>query len=449
MKIDFKNYIYIKKDNNISKASCDNESIATIVLDAQNSIQDFETMIDSYKSTIGDSEVIVTSPMVDIVSLRASVIASKESDCTVIPCIDTSADINMEAFAVTLEAAGADAIGVCAGNYLKAEKAVKKVQLSCSLPIFIDIEDELTDEQLSKLIGFNVRIFSTDISCDIKVPQIKPCEKVLLTSSTHVLQIDTNNKTYIIGERVNPTGKPKLAQAMKDMDIDYIKKRVSSQIADGSNIIDVNVGAAGVDENALLKKLATELSQVEIPICFDSFNTDALEVALRNYCGRAIINSASAANNDYEKIIDIAVKYGAMLILLPYAHKISLTCDDRIETIKPLLECANKKGLTKRDILIDGVIMAVANDVTAPGEAVKFVKWCKEEGLMTVAGVSNISFGLPNREAINREFLSMLINAGLTTAIVNPTKENNEVIDACHLLSGKDEWCMGWINKNR
>jgi 5-methyltetrahydrofolate--homocysteine methyltransferase len=93
--------------------------------------------------------------------------------------------------------------------------------------------------------------------------------------------------------------------------------------------------------------------------------------------------------------------------------------------------------------------MAVANDVTAPNEAVKFVKWCKSEGLMTVAGVSNISFGLPNREAINREFLSMLINSGLTTAIVNPTKDNNEVIDACHLLSGKDEWCMSWINKNR
>lgn len=448
MKLDFKNYIYIKKDNRSFKASCNNESIDVLVLDAQNSIPDFETMIDNYKSAIGDSKVIVTSPTADLVALRASIIASKESDCTVIPCIDTNADINMEAFAVTLEAAGADAIGIYGDDYLKAKKAVEKIQSSCSLPIYVNTK-ELTLEQASKLITLNARIFSCDVSCDVDVPKIKSCDKVQLASSTHVLQIDTNNKTYIIGERVNPTGKPKLAQAMKDMDIDYIKKRVSSQIIDGSNIIDVNVGAAGVDEKVLLKKLATELSQVEIPICFDSFNTDALEVALRNYCGRAIINSASAANNDYEKIIDIAVKYGAMLILLPYAHKMSLTCNDRIETIKPLLECAYKKGLTKSDILIDGVIMAVANDVTVPNEAVNFVKWCKKEGLMTVAGVSNISFGLPNREAINKEFLSMLINAGLTTAIVNPTKENNEVIDVCHLLSGKDEWCMGWINKNR
>jgi hypothetical protein len=448
MKTCIKNYIHIINENKLFESN-GSKVADVLILNEQSDYKTFEQMIDNYKSDIADSKFTITNPTENIVSLRAAVIAAKESESIIIPCIKINDDINIEAFAVTLEAAGADAIGIAGDNFTGVQKWVRKVQNVCSLPIYADIKEDLTSDEITKLVALNARIFSCDIPCEVEVPDLKVCDKVLLSSSTHVLEIDASNKTYIIGERVNPTGKPKLAEAMKNMDIDYIKRRVTSQMNDGSSVIDVNVGAAGVDEKSLLITLATELSTFKIPLCFDSFNTEAIELALRNYCGRAIINSASAANNDYEKIIDIAVKYGAMLILLPYAHKMSLSCEDRIETLKPLLECAYKKGLTKSDILIDGVIMAVANDVTAPNEAAKFVKWCTSQGLMTVGGVSNISFGLPNREAINREFLSMLINAGLTTGILNPTKENNEVIDACYLLSGKDEWCMGWINKNR
>lgn len=261
-----------------------------------------------------------------------------------------------------------------------------------------------------------------------------------------ILDIKKGSKTLIIGERVNPTGKPKLASAMRDMDLQYIKKIIDEQINNGSDIIDINVGADGVDEELLFEKIAQHMQIAAVPLCFDSFSCQVIEGALKNYRGRAIVNSASLANKDYEKIISISAEYGAMVILLPYVHKKSMTCKDRIDALEPLLECAYLNGLTNNDILIDAVVMAVAYDQNAPKHAIEFVKWCDKEELMTVAGISNISFGLPKREAINKEFLSMLTNCNLTAAIINPTIENKSTIDASYLLSGKDEWCLNWIS---
>lgn len=263
------------------------------------------------------------------------------------------------------------------------------------------------------------------------------------------MELKLNGKTEIIGERVNPTGKEKLAEAMRSFDIDYIINLVKAQMKDGCNIVDINVGAAGVDEVKLQAMLAKKLSGMDVMPCFDSFNPEALKSALENYEGRALVNSASTANKEYESIIKLAAKYNAMIILLPYVHKTNLSFEDRVEAVQKLIECAYDNGLTNDDILIDGVAMAVSSDVKAPQESVKFIKWCTDEGLMTTIGLSNVSFGIPNREAVNRAFLSELISAGITTAIAAPTSENKEVIDAGYLLSGNDEWCMGWIESNR
>ncbi|MCK5130284.1 MAG: dihydropteroate synthase [Clostridiales bacterium] len=263
------------------------------------------------------------------------------------------------------------------------------------------------------------------------------------------IDINLRSKTVIIGERVNPTGKEKLSKAMKEFDLPYILEIVNDQIKNGCTIVDINVGAEAVDESKLFSMLAKKLSNLSVTACFDSFNVNSLESALENYQGRAIVNSASSANKDYEKIIKLASKHKSMIILLPYQHKTNLICEDRIEALTPLLECAYDNGLTKDDILVDGVVMAVSSDIGAPKETVKFIAWCKEQGLMTVAGVSNVSFGLPNRSAINREFLSILVNAGLTAAIIDPIEEYYETITASYLLRGKDEWCMEWIEKNR
>ena len=263
------------------------------------------------------------------------------------------------------------------------------------------------------------------------------------------MELKLNQKTMIIGERVNPTGKERLAEAMRNFDVPYILNIVKAQMKSGCEIVDINVGAAGVDEVKLQGMLAKELSSMDVVPCFDSFNPDALESALENYEGRAIINSASTANNEYERIIKLAAQYNARIILLPYEHKASLKFEDRKEAVEKLIECAQNNGLTKEDILIDGVAMAVSSDVAAPQESIKFIKWCSEQGYMTVIGLSNISFGLPNREAVNRGFLAQLVGAGITTVIADPTEDNKEVIDAGYLLSGKDEWCMNWISSNR
>ena len=263
------------------------------------------------------------------------------------------------------------------------------------------------------------------------------------------MELKLNDKTKIIGERVNPTGKEKLAEAMRTGDVGYILNIVKSQMDKGCEIVDINVGAAGVDEVALQARLAKELSGMDVMPCFDSFNPDALESALKNYSGRAVVNSASTANKEYERIIKLAAQYKAMVILLPYEHKTSLTFEDRKEAVRKLLDCAYENGLTNDDILIDGVAMAVSSDVNAPGESLKFIKWCTKQGLMTVIGLSNISFGIPNREAVNRAFLSELVSVGITTVIADPTDEIKETIDAGYLLSGNDEWCMNWIQNNR
>jgi 5-methyltetrahydrofolate--homocysteine methyltransferase len=263
------------------------------------------------------------------------------------------------------------------------------------------------------------------------------------------MELKLNQKTKIIGERVNPTGKEKLAEAMRNFDIQYILKIVKEQIKQGCEIVDINVGAAGVDEVKLQAMLAKELSGMDVTPCFDSFNPDALKSALENYEGRAVVNSASTANKEYENIIKLAAKHNAVIILLPYEHKSNLTFEDRKDGLQKLLDCAFENGLTKDDILVDGVAMAVSSDVAAPKESVKFVKWCTEQGLMTVIGLSNVSFGIPNREAVNRGFLAELIGAGITTAIADPTCEIRETIDVGYLLSGNDEWCMNWIEENR
>lgn len=263
--------------------------------------------------------------------------------------------------------------------------------------------------------------------------------------NNNVIDIKRGVKTLIIGERVNPTGKPLLAAAMRDMDTEYIKKIIAEQIENGSDIIDINVGADGVDEEELFVKIASDTQISTVPLCFDSFSYSAIESALKNYAGRALVNSASSANEDYEKILSIAAEYGAMVILLPYVHKQSITCADRIDALEPLLNCANSKGLSRKDILVDAVVMSVAHDGDAPKQAVDFVEWCDKEGLMTVAGISNVSFGLPNREAINNEFLGMLCRANLTAGIAKPNEVNNAVINAAYLLTGKDEFCLEWI----
>ena len=236
---------------------------------------------------------------------------------------------------------------------------------------------------------------------------------------------------------------------MRNFDVPYIMNLVESQRKEGCEIVDINVGAAGVDEVKLQAMLAKELSGVDVVPCFDSFNPEALQSALQNYEGRAIVNSASTANKEYEKIIKLAAEYKAMIILLPYEHKTNLSFEDRKEAVQKLIDCAYENGLTKDDILIDGVAMAASSDVKAPQESVKFIKWCTEQGFMTVIGLSNISFGIPNREAVNRAFLAEVVGAGITTVIASPSKENKEVIDAGFLLSGNDEWCMGWIQNYR
>ena len=172
-----------------------------------------------------------------------------------------------------------------------------------------------------------------------------------------------------------------------------------------------------------------------------------METALRTYCGRAVINSASADSDRMESMIKLAAKYGAVIILLPFTGKSELTIDDRKEGLSKLLECCLRYNVGKNQILVDGVVMAVSSNQQSAIHTLEFISWCKKQGYLTTGGVSNISFGLPNKKEINKVFLTQMIMAGLSSGIVHVNEETKAIINASYLLSGNDEWCMNWIEE--
>lgn len=253
----------------------------------------------------------------------------------------------------------------------------------------------------------------------------------------------------IIGERVNPTGKKRFQQALLEEDLDYILDVAIQQEEAGADILDVNVGFPGVDEVSMLPRVVKKLqSAVSLPLQLDSSNPDALEAGLRVYNGKAAVNSVNGEPAVLERILPIVKKYGASVVGLTLDKGgIPQTAEGRVAIARRILNAALAHGISREDVWIDCLTLTVSAQQDQAAETLKAVRTVREElGLQTLLGVSNISFGLPNRSLITRSFLIQALGAGLTLPIINPNqREMMDAVAAFRVLSGEDGECREYV----
>lgn len=255
----------------------------------------------------------------------------------------------------------------------------------------------------------------------------------------------------VIGERINPTGKKRFQQALLENDLDYILDVAVQQEDAGADILDVNVGYPGVDEVAMLPQVVKKLqSAVSLPLQLDSSNPDALEAGLRIYNGKAAVNSVNGEPEVLERILPIVKKYGASVVGLALDKGgIPQTAEGRVAIARRILDAALAHGIPKEDVWIDCLTLTVSAQQEQAVETLRAVRTVHEElGLQVVLGVSNISFGLPNRPLITQNFLIQAMGAGLTLPIINPNqKEMMDAVAAFRVLSGEDEQCRAYVDR--
>ena len=261
------------------------------------------------------------------------------------------------------------------------------------------------------------------------VKPVAPLRKSIaaLSSSRKTVFPDKEMPLKIIGERINPTGKKILREALQqdfqEGNLSLIRRMAKDQEREGADLLDVNVGVPGIDEVQAMTDVVDLLATaIDLPLVIDSPKAEIIEAALRQYPGRALLNSISGEEEKLEKLLPVAAKYGAMFILLPLAAcEVPETAARRKEIVKQVYKKARAFGFTKDDIVVDGLVMAAATNSRAPLETLKTVKWCSGVfGARTVLGLSNVSFGMPERAWINAAFLAMAMDKGLTLAIANP-----------------------------
>lgn len=246
-----------------------------------------------------------------------------------------------------------------------------------------------------------------------------------LASERQTVEFGLDGRFMIVGERINPTGKKLLQSQLREGVMDRVLQFAEEQERDGACILDINMGMSGIDEKAMMLRAIEEVSGVtSLPLSLDSSHIEVLEAALRHYPGRALINSISLEKEKFEKLLPIAKKYGAMFILLPLSDKgLPENMEEKIHIINTVLERAYSLGMEREDVIVDGLVATVGANARAGLDTLETIRYCRERGLATICGLSNISFGMPERSYVNTAFLTLAIREGLTMAIANPSQE--------------------------
>jgi len=269
----------------------------------------------------------------------------------------------------------------------------------------------------------------------------------IIKSETKEVKISINSPFVVIGEKINPTGRKKLAAALKEGNFDYVKQIALNQVAAGADILDVNVGVPGVDEVDLLPKVSKLVAEtVDIPLCLDSANLDALAAALAVLPGRPLVNSVNGEEKSLEGLLPVIKEFEVPVIgLVMHDDGIPSDADTRVAVAGKIIERAAKLGIPAEDIVIDPLVLTVGADSEAGVVTLETIRRVKEEfGVNINLGASNVSFGLPDRHTINQAFLALAMGAGATCAITDPMKLTS-VIRASDLLLGKDAYGSRYI----
>ena len=277
--------------------------------------------------------------------------------------------------------------------------------------------------------------------------------ETILKSKKETVVIGPAHPLVIIGERINPTGRKKLAKALEDGNLKMVQEEAIKQVREGAHVLDVNVGISGIDEPKLLKEAILAVIEVaEVPLCIDSALPKALESGLQAYEGKALVNSVNGEERKLKDVLPVVKQYGAAVI--------GLTMDDegipsdaakRLAIARKIVEEAQKIGIPPSDVVIDPLAMAISTDQRAALETLTALTLIRDHlGVNQTLGVSNISFGLPERHAMNGIFLALAALSGLTCPIVDPTLwEMRRAALITDLLLAKDEYCMKFISAYR
>ena len=272
----------------------------------------------------------------------------------------------------------------------------------------------------------------------------------VVTSAQELVELAPDEAhVAVIGERINPTGKPRLKDALLNGNYDLVVTEAVAQVEAGASILDVNVGVPGIDEPAVLSAVAERLqATVPAPLQLDSSNPNALEAACRNYAGRPLINSVNGKAESLAGVLRIAARYGATIVGLTLDEDgIPATAEERVAIAGRIIEVALEAGLRLEDIAIDCLVMAAATNQPEIPEILEAVRACKDRlGVRTVLGVSNVSFGLPARPVLNANFLTAALACGLDLPIINPLEQRyREAIAAFKVINDQDVGCLGYV----
>ncbi len=443
---------------------------------------DFEEAVSTFAETVRlgvkcGVDLIFIETMADSYETKAALLAAKEnSDLPVFVSNAYGEDGKLltgatpASMIALLEGMGADAIGVNCSLGPKALLPVVKTYLKyASVPVIVKpnagmpaVNDGVTEYNLSasdfaleikEMISLGARIIGgccgttpeyiksvRESVSDISPKIIVKKNAKLVSSYTHA--VDFGEKPILIGERINPTGKPKFKEALKRGDIDYIIREGIAEEEAGADVLDVNVGLPGIDEGEMLCSVIRSLQAVcDLPLQIDSSDPVAMEKALRIYNGKAMINSVNGKAESMAAVFPLVKKYGGVVVALTLDENgIPKTAEGRFAIAKKIYDEAEKYGVEPKDLIFDPLAMAVSADKNAAMETLKAVRLIIEGlGCHTILGVSNVSFGLPNRDLINSTFFTMALEKGLTAAIVNPHSEELKKAYSAYLaLSGGD-----------
>lgn len=451
---------------------------------------DFEDAVTLYKEVIAvgakaGADLIMIETMSDTYELKAAVLAAREA-CTlpIMASVIFGENEKMltgatpEAVVALLEGLRVDGIGINCGLGPKQMKNVfARMAAVSSVPLMIspnaglprteegrtvfDVEPEEFAADMEELIGMGAwlaggccgttpaHIKALVDKCKDMIPCVRTERDITMVSSySHAVVI--GEKPVIIGERINPTGKSRFKQALREHNIEYILEEGVRQVDAGAHILDVNVGLPDIDEAGMMQEVVYELQSIlDTPLQIDTGNLAAMERAMRIYNGKPMINSVNGKAESMHSVFPLVQKYGGVVVGLTLDESgIPETTRGRLAIADKIYETAAQYGIPRKDIVIDALTMTMSTDDASAGITLDAVRTLKERSCRTVLGVSNISFGLPQRELINTAFFTMALQAGLSAGIINPNAARMmEAYDTYLVLGGFDSQCSRYVEK--
>ena len=452
----------------------------------------FEELVDIYKEQAislynAGVDLFVVETMMSIQETRAAVIAIREvCDLPIMATLTFEADgrtlfgTPARNVPVILQGLGVDAIGLnCSTGPDTMTDIVKELYSYSNIPVIAkpnaglpEIENDETVYKMTpddfaisckNLVNEGVRIIGgccgttpahiealINVLKDVTPKPVLKEKRRIICSERDSAEISVGNDFFVIGERINPTGKKKLQAQLIDGDFELVREMARDQEALGARVLDVNVGMGGIDEKETMLKVIDEVTQVtNLPLCIDSSFPEVIEAALRIYLGRALINSISYESAKFERLLEVAKKYGAMFIFLPVSDSgIPASNEEKHGIVKEAIKTAKEFGFSKEDIVVDALVATVGADKASALSCMDTFKFCVSNDLASVCGLSNISFGLPERSFINSTFLTMGIASGLTMAIANPSQDLlMNTAFAANLLLNRHESDIAYIKR--